>query len=168
MRRAIRCYPLLAGAVTLALLSGTAGVAWAHFVFQKDYTFQSDSTCTLARSEASHGGGGGYSKSDVIGRKQAPFGPWGSINCGADDIRAAGQLALRFDWWKWTGSDWAICAGTDWYFNPNATWHYSIHWDYGASPWCGDGYYGTMTYAYNQNGGWQGGALWSGFHLLPA
>jgi len=60
MRRAVAILAVLA--VMFGL--GTP-VASAHYVYQKEWWYQSDRMCDYGRAEISHGSGGGYVKSDI-------------------------------------------------------------------------------------------------------
>jgi hypothetical protein len=88
-------------------------------------------------------------------------------HCFTEWTRPPGYIALLFQLYKWTGSQWAVCAGTSWFYNSTSAKKLAGFYNYGSSPWCGAGYYGTLSYGFVWNGAWHGGPLWSGYHYLP-
>ena len=94
---------------------------------------------------------------------------------GAGLTLPAGFAAARLDVFKWTGSTWAFCRGTNWQYGAtgNDQWGPTGPgqvFDYGGSPSCGPGYYGTLAYAYvwdSAASAWRGGGVWSGYELVP-
>jgi hypothetical protein len=81
-------------------------------------------------------------------------------------FRPAGSLALRLQTWRWNGSAWGVCVDSGYIYNSSATYGLGAWYTYGSQTPCGDGYYGTMGYGYQYNGGWKGGAEWSGYVQL--
>lgn len=93
-------------------------------------------------------------------------------SCSATLYRPPGWLAVRFDVFKWTGSQWALCRSTDWQFGGGGdTRGGDIVYEQSAgasqffsSPPCGSGYYGTSARHLVWDGAaWQGGNTWSGY-----
>lgn len=151
--------------VGIGLMVVTAQPAAAHYVYEDVYVYASDADCTKVRSEISHGSGGGYSRTDVTAKYYYPI---IGIQCYTEWSRPAGYIALRYTLLKWNGSSWAVCAGIGWYYNSVVAKKLTASYNYGTRPWCGSGYYGTMSDGYVYNGAWHGGSLWSGYHYLPA
>ncbi|SDM72689.1 hypothetical protein SAMN05421869_15355 [Nonomuraea jiangxiensis] len=161
------------GAIVTAIVSllvlALSSPASADVIYDDGHVYAGDGPCTWARAEVSHGGGGGYTRSDVAQDYQLQT-PWGSYDCrDTTPTQGAGRMALRYDWYYWNGTEWRICGVSDWHYNPQTSHSFAIAWDFGANPLCGPGYYGTMTAAFTLNGTeWLGGPLWSGSHYLPA
>lgn len=154
--------------VLFGLLIGTAAPALAHYVYEEAYTYWSSDSCTWGRSETSHGSGGGYAQGDAEAHRGTRTIFFGTVECSLDFDRPPGYLAVRWDWLYWTGSEWAVCAYYDWQYNSTTTHRMVLDYDFGSSPWCGSGYYGTSAGSSHYNGGWHGGYIWSGYHWLPA
>lgn len=156
----------LAASLCLCLI-GLASPASAHYVYESGYThYTSSEQCVKTRSEISHGSGGGYSKTDnksLVGQ----WTPWGIVPCGGGADVPPGWMKNAFVLYKWTGSGWGACRGTQWWYNPIRTSNWTIYANYGTSPPCGRGYYGTMSYTYVwANSAWIGGLMWSGHQYL--
>lgn len=149
----------------------TATPASAHYVYERGHTYASSTDCAWARSEVSHGNGGGYAQADVAAdyRQWTPVGP---IDCGNKLwTRPPGYLAVRAELYKWNASQsqWQICRDSGGYaYNPESAHSIYIYNYFGGYPPCGSGYYGTIAYSFEYNGDWHGGPMWSGFHWLPA
>jgi hypothetical protein len=157
-----RLTKVLFGLVAILGLSvGSISSVMAHYVYSSGIVYQNSDEliCVHGRSETSHGGGGGYYRVDEQ-----------THNCsGITVTRPAGNIAVRAKFYKWTGSEWVVCEDSDWSYNPTTSDHWGIAKDYGSSPPCGNGYYGTSGAAYIYwNDAWHGGWIWSGYHWLPA
>jgi len=139
----------------------TTSPAMAHYVYEDVLVYASDADCTKVRSEISHGSGGGYSRTDVT-PKYLQHTP-----CYTEWTRPAGYIALQYQLYKWTGSQWAVCVGIPWHYNSTPAKKLTAFYNYGSSPLCGPGYYGTLSHGFVWNEGWHGGSLWSGYHYLP-
>lgn len=154
--------------LAMALLVIFPGVAAAHYVYQKGTVATYGSgACVQARAEVSHGSGGGYTKADVESTRTTSY---GNISCIEPNPKPAGYLATRYDFYKWDSSagHWKVCRTADWYYSKAQTGQYSIYTDFGVSPPCGHGYYGSTAYSYvKDNNTWYGGSIWSGYHSLP-
>src|ERR1700682_3921287 len=94
-----------------------------------------------------------------------------SQGCGSGLVLPSGWAAARLDVYKWTGSAWALCRGTNWQYGPTGIsggdvggpYGPSQVFDYGGSPSCGAGYYGTFSFSYSGGGsGGGGGSGWAG------
>lgn len=159
-------------AAAAAVALATAGAAFAapaaaHYVYTKAKVYASSTNCTGARSETSHGDGGGYSKADVFSwyRMEAPMA--GGYDCESNWSRPAGYLATKYQLFKWDGAKWAECKYTDYYYNSSSTHQYAIYTNFGDKAPCGAGTYNTMATSYVLNGGqWFGGSVWSGNHTF--
>lgn len=152
-----------------ALLAITlAGPADAHVVYENGYSYSSSTNCTWQKSEISHGSQGtGYWKSEV-NSKYFNFTTKG--HCGSYWSRPTGYLAARYITAHWLHGQWNYCTGIDWQFNGSSGHHYKAAVNNGY-PWppCGQGiYYSTTALGSVYNGGWYGGQLTSGYHILPA
>jgi hypothetical protein len=98
-----------------------------------------------------------------------------SQGCGAGLTLPDGWAAVRLDVYRWTGSDWALCRGTNWrYGGTGIDPHFGYPvgpgevFDYGGFSSCGQGYYGTLAFAFVWDGSaWRGGGLWSGYEFVP-
>lgn len=168
LRRRRARLAIVAGALAVALVGGASPAA-AHYVYDKLFTYRSSENCVENRSEASHGSGGGYARTDVWSWNELSLFLIGTQSCGWFYTRPSGYIRTAFDWYVYTSSGWALCAYTPWYYNTSSTDHMAISYDFGSSPWCGSGYYGTYGLGYVYHGSqWYGGGLWSGHHLLPA
>lgn len=155
---------LQALALALVFLGATALPAAAHYVYAQPWTYFSDSTCEMTRSEVSHGGGGGYYKTDgYTWRENRVLGS----SCSSDHKMAPGYKAANWAAWKWTGSTWALCAQSNYVYNSTVTSKLVVYWSYNSTP-CGAGYYGNQGTSWHYNGAWYGGTVWSGYHYLPA
>lgn len=156
----------IALASLLILIAMTTGVAYAHYVYNSGWTYWSSTDCVWERSETSHGGGGGYTKSDLESWRNLIYPP---ANCSITFDRPPNYIKLRYDWEKWdeSTSNWVVCAYVGWQYNSSTTWHFQLSYDFGSTPWCGSGQYATDTEGYELNGDWHGGAMWSGSHYLP-
>ena len=153
---------ILLGAV---FLGGTAAPAAAHFVYEYPWTYFSSNSCEQTRSEVSHGGGGGYYKTDGVSyRENRAI----QASCAEWFDRPAGYKAAKWAAWKWNGSQWALCQESNYSYNSSTTSRHVVYWDYGSRTPCGNGYYGNMGTSYHYNGAWYGGSVWSGYHQLPA
>ena len=157
----------LVAVVTAISLAGLADVAHAHYVYRKAVVYGSDTHCTGARAETSHGGGGGYSKSDVYSWYAFEFVGTGRHDCFSDWSRPPGWMETRFVLFKWTGSNWGACWISNTYRNGTSTHQYAIYKNFGKTAPCGAGHYSTDAYSYVYNNGWFGGVINSGTHALP-
>jgi hypothetical protein len=156
-----------ASGAALVFTAVAADPAAAHYVYQKAKVYVSDTNCTGARAETSHGGGGGYSKSDVYSWYRWEIPMAGGYDCQTDLSRPAGYLATRFTLYKWNGSSWAACQSFNYHYNSTNTHQFAIYKDFGSKAPCGAGTYNTFAESYVLNGGsWFGGGLWSGNHTL--
>lgn len=141
------------------------GVAQAHYVYGQAFTYYSQDSCESTRSEISHGGGGGYVKIDGATLRSDRF---TGTSCIIPFDLAQGAKALRYDLWKWNGSQWTVCAGSNYVYNTSVASKWVIYYDFGSAAYCGPGTYGTYGYTFHYNGAWYGGGIWSGNHNLPA
>jgi len=73
-----------------------------------------------------------------------------------------GYMANATLLYHWSGSSWSLCGNSGWMYNPGTQFVHAPTIRWGVNP-CGGGYYGTVSYGYHWNGGWKGGALWSGY-----
>ncbi len=77
--------------------------ASAHYVYEEFYIYESHENCTWARSEISHGDGGGYRKVTVESSRQ--LNTWaGDYDCVQDKVVPAGDIANRPVLYKWNGT----------------------------------------------------------------
>lgn len=151
----------------LGVVMGSATAALAHVVEQSGYVWENlRGYCLGARSEISHGGGGGYTRSHVEGEKPLN-GPGWTINCYAAWQQPPGELAVRTHLYFWTGSQWIACRTMDW--RSNAITDDQVHQTRSWSKPCGNGYYGSYANGrvWHDNS-WKGGWMWSGHHFIPA
>ncbi|MGI5485045.1 hypothetical protein [Streptomyces lavendofoliae] len=146
----------------------TASPASAHYVYQGGWTYRTDYDCTAQRSEISHGRyGDGYSKSDVAAWERTPI-----SQCTYPSWRPGGYIRTKAELWKWLPAQnrWSKCYQTGWFYNTKTKQQISLQVTYKGGVKggkCGPGYYGTVAYGHQNNGGWHGGAIWSGYHYLP-
>jgi hypothetical protein len=157
---------VVAGLLALAMTAATAGGAGAHVVYQSGELWGSGNKCLYGYSETSHGGGGGYVKVYDLTSQGDPF----RAVCILPWQRPAGYLRIKYYFFKWTGSSWAVCRQVgEWRYNQSSASKLTLTWNFGSSPPCGRGYYGTQSYhGVRYNGAWHGDVLWSGSHYLPA
>lgn len=150
--------------MTLALSTS----AQAHYVYKSDETWSNtdSSKCTYQRSEISHGNGGGYAKSTVTASDDWGFPP----DCIWQWERPIGYLIARYDLYKWnaTYGTWDRCRYTNWYRTTTVASRFWVYKNYGTTPPCGKGYYGTVaTGATYYSGQWYGAyGIWSGYHYI--
>jgi hypothetical protein len=156
-------YTILVVALTLTIDTP----AEAHTKSQKAYTYASVSNCTWGRADKRHGSGGGYHYA-FTRSKYARWTPWGRMDCGPRWDRPAGNIAARYNNYKWNGESWQVCTYTNYTYNPVTRHYHQVGVSSGYYPPCGRGYYGTTGFSYVKNGGrWYGGRMWSGYHWLP-
>jgi hypothetical protein len=137
----------------------------AHYVYEAGTLYLGD-FCVMARSEISHGSGGGYSKVDTNATK-TQWTPIGDFECIGWLYKPPGYLAASYHLMKWDGKQWGICYSSDWSFNSKTASKQVIERDFGRTPPCGAGYYGTGGVSYvKDNNEWYGGGIWSGYHGL--
>lgn len=163
-------FTVMIALATVILTLGLASIAKADRKISKGWAYRNENgLCTWVRSDLRHGNGGGASYAFVRSRRPY-FYAWGtSVPCQKNFSRSAGDIAVKYERYKWTSNGWRICTYTGWRNNTYRTYYWSV---YGAAPnryaSCGRGYYGTTGYGYVYNGGWKGGTEWSGYHYLPA
>ncbi|MFB6518447.1 hypothetical protein [Streptomyces sp. NPDC056401] len=155
---------LLAVPIAALLILTTATSASAHYVYAQDEVWaNADSTkCLYTYAEVSHGDGGGYTKTQAnAGRDLYCIMPW---------KRLSGDLAAKYEYYKWDGAGWYVCALIgEWQYSTVESGQYTLSWNFGGAPPCGGGYYGTTGYTSVQYGGdWYGWnvGIWSGFHYI--
>ena len=83
----------------------------------------------------------------------------------AYEDRPAGNLAVALQVDHWNGSAWVPCRSTGFYYSGGTTSAMGVGWNFGSSPPCGTGYYGTWANTYAYDGGWRGGWNWSGYRF---
>lgn len=155
---------IAAVAVTLAvLLPGIrdATPAWADAKSSTGFVYRTgDADCTEGNATTDHGPTmAGYSWSYL-----AYTYAWYYVDaCAQWWHRPPGNVAVKVNFYRWTGSAWGLCAWTDWIYNGSQAFNAVYGWNFGSPP-CGAGYYLTQTGAYNYNGGWNGGWLNSEYH----
>lgn len=146
----------------------TATSAQAHYVYERDEVWANadSSKCLYTYAEVSHGGRGGFVKSEGLSSSGIPL----AQSCVLVWNRPPGDLATGYRYWKWTGSEWAVCrqllSGV---FNSTTTSRVTASYNFGVVPPCGGGYYGTTGYsAVNYGGEWlaKDVGVWSGNHFI--
>ncbi|MBK3571609.1 hypothetical protein [Streptomyces sp. MBT62] len=158
---------IMIGAALIALMM-SAAPASAHYVYDGGWTYRTDYDCTANRSEISHGRyGDGYSRSDVAAWEKSLI-----AQCTFPSYRPGGYIKTRVHLYKWNSvkKKWTHCYSSPWYSNTRNKHKIDLRVTYkghGNGPGCGKGYYGTVAEGYVYNGGWHGGAIWSGYHYLP-
>lgn len=164
-------------AVALLVLVMGTGTASAHYVYVKTWVMETSHGCIAGRSEISHGSGGGYAKVDT----NSIVDGGGTVNgvvlhylCFTNLYRAPGWISNAYTLWKWNGAHWYPCRRQGWVYNSSGTVKFVIAKNWGTTPPCGNGLYGTQgfSYVYNVDGdnfiGWHGGDLFAHSHQLPA
>lgn len=158
---------VLACVMALAAVVAFPAAAQAHYVYQQGVLATYGQYCTVGRAEVSHGSGGGYTKTDTDSETEQIY---TGVQCIQPFARAAGNLAAKYDYYYWRGGEWVICRLVgDYYYNSSNAAKFVMSYNFGVRPPCGDGYYGTMSYTYVNDGTtWRGGAIWSGYQYIPA
>jgi hypothetical protein len=153
------------------MVVGFAGAALAHWVYQRGYVWENGSgKCLEARSEISHGKGGGYSKANANSIKEIQY-PWGKIDCNQKWRRPAGYIRVKNQLDVYTSGQWAFCRKTSLKYNSADNWGVSKARNWGTSPPCGSHYYTNWARAQHiWQGDWTPGGWISsgGSHWLPA
>lgn len=153
-------------AVGSVLLS--AGPASAHVVYEGGWTYRTNYDCTANRVETSHGKyKEGFSRSEVAA--------WEDLlgaQCLFPSYRPRGYIRTCIEFHKWNSSKkrWELCwKNKGWWKNTRNAQQIDVGVRYKNKGMglCGAGWYGTTAHGHQYNGGWHGGALFSGSHWLP-
>ena len=169
----------------VALLAAWATPASAHYVYEVGFTYTSSDghQCVYNYAESSHGrSGNGYMKG-TVGAFKSWTGSDGYHDCTTptktdDDNwdRPSQNIAVKDYYFRLNPNpthnkafpqDWSVCEYSDWFYNQKTSYYLSIAGAMRGPTICGNGYYGTLSYGYVNNGGWLGGTIWSGGHQLP-
>ncbi|WP_338677741.1 hypothetical protein V1460_35730 [Streptomyces sp. SCSIO 30461] len=159
---------MLALLAAMLLMVATATSAQAHVVYERDEVWaNTDSTkCLYTYAEVSHGGRGGYVKSEGLSSSGIPA----AQACILVWNRPAGYLATGYRYWKWNGSQWTVCREyMSGIYNTTTTSRVTGSYNFGVVPPCGGGYYATTGYSGVLYGGqWLGKnvGVWSGQHFI--
>ncbi|MCW8384640.1 hypothetical protein [Streptomyces justiciae] len=154
-------------AITSVLL--TAAPASAHYVYEGGWTYRTQYDCTANRVETSHGKyNEGFSRSEVAAWEEN----WLGFQCTFPSSRPAGYIRTRIEFYKWNSSKkvWQLCwKNKGWWKNTRNAQQIDVGVRYknGGRGLCGAGWYGTTAHGHQYNGGWHGGAMFSGSHWLP-
>jgi hypothetical protein len=127
---------------------------WDCFPVAEMQTRNYSSDCSAGFSGWRRGNGGGFSRGDSYAL---------TAGCGQAVNKPANNIAVRVQLQKWNGSAWTVCRDSNFLYNTVTTWGWIVTWDFGGDHPCGGGYYGTFTGAFEYNGGWHGGWVWSGY-----
>jgi hypothetical protein len=83
----------------------------------------------------------------------------------------AGWLSIKgsYYFWSYTLGSWTVCRSSGWLYNQSPRNYLSNFAQYTYAP-CGPGWYGVLQegWAWENVGGWKGGAIWSSHHWLPS
>lgn len=141
--------------------------------------------CVHGYAETSHGKtGDGYMKGSVATWKSyttsTSSGPV-TDDCsyednGAEWYRPSTNLAIRDFYYRLNNNpgdksfpkNWSLCEYSDWFYNQKSTYKLTIAGEMHGPADCGNGYFGTLSSDWTNNGNWIGGPVWSGGHKLPA
>ncbi|MFD0773475.1 hypothetical protein ACFQZ2_05995 [Streptomonospora algeriensis] len=153
---------MIALAFAGAVLFATASPASAETVEESGFTYYSSNTCESTRSMLR---GDGVERVEAEGESLRNNRVIGT-SCLEWYEMPVGYKQVRYDLYKWNGSDWAKCYGTGWVENTKKVSNLTVY-NTMVAP-CGNGYYGSMGLSYHYNNEWYGGQMWSGYTQLGA
>lgn len=131
------------------------GWQWVPVVYGSNALLFRDSNLghSFNRSGANVGSGGGSYSS--------PLSVFGGYSGSSTQSLPPGYLADRIVIYKWDGASWYVCRDSGFRYNSVTTWSLKLSWNFGSTPPCGAGYYGSYGDQFFFKGGWRGGSLWS-------
>lgn len=150
------------------LVATAATTAWAHYVYDDGYVWEGGPKCLFARSEVSHGNGGGYTKVDLQAVRERTYPGWGTINCHIAWDRPTSYLRSKMwlYWWHSSREEWIYCTETGYKYNTQkqADLRHTKYWD---TP-CGNHLYFNYGWgATYYDNAWRGGWMGAGYHRWP-
>lgn len=150
--------------LTLAIIGIGTQTASAHYVYQTGQLYASGNDCVSGYSEVSHGTGKGYSKSTVDSwfYGQGSSGEWRP--CINPWSRPSGYLAIRQQFTGYFAPNWLVCRDSGWLYSSSSGSSMTVARTH--SNYCGPTSYYTNSGLFEYNGGWNGGWLASGNHML--
>ncbi|MYX95146.1 hypothetical protein GT045_19120 [Streptomyces sp. SID486] len=166
VRKAVQAAGVIGAATVLGLATSTS--ASAHVVYQDEEVWSnSDSSkCEYTYSEVSHGGRGGYTKTQGHAGQNGT----GIGGCIFPYERPAGNLEVGYQYMKYNGSTWYVCREyMSGIYNTKKTSILTTSYDFGVYPPCGGGDYATKAGSGLYYGGtWYGRnvPIWSGSHFI--
>lgn len=165
-RTTARSLGVVGAGFCLALATATS--AHAHYVYedQEVWANTDSSKCMYTYAEVSHGGRGGYTKT----QGHAGMNDLGVGGCIYPWSRPAGQLKAGYQYLKHDGSKWYVCRQLmHGVYNTTKTGALTLSYNFGVVPPCGGGNYATKGGAGVYYGGsWYGAnvPVFSGSHYI--
>lgn len=159
-------------AVIAAVAVGvSAGQALADVIAEKGILANyGNGMCVQGRSEISDGQYlMGYIKTDVVNLGDL----WGMTgSCNWAESKPPNYLKIKHQLSKFNGvtGGWDACWTSNVLYNSTTASELKQGVTFsGSRPYCGNGWYQNLGRSYVlDNNTWYGGALWSGYHYLPA
>ena len=150
--------------LAVAVLAGGTNVAYAHYVYEKAYTYYSTSApCVENYAEISHGDGYGYAKVNLKSWRKLI---WFPLECFYEFERPQNNMKVKYELHYHNGNIWTLCQDSSYKYNSTVTAELEKTRKFTSSEYCGAGNYGVWNTGYAKNNEWYGGSVWAGTHNL--